>query len=120
MIRFNNDYNHGAHASILEALEEINETSYAGYGEDEWCQRGADEIRKYLGNVDGARLGYWLSCDECDVTLEDLTNKLAEKLSKEFTYEFDHVVDDEHICVRFCTNWSTSEDDVDKLLEFLS
>ena len=74
MIRFNNDYNHGTHASILEALEEINETSYAGYGEDEWCQRGADEIRKYLGNVDGARLGYWLSCDECDVTLEDLTN----------------------------------------------
>ena len=221
MIRFNNDYNHGTHASILEALEEINETSYAGYGEDEWCQRGADEIRKYLGNVDGASLGYWLSCDECDVTLEDLTNiadvfyiggtkcgalfgealvivnkklrdhfrtymkqssgilakgwllglqfytlfknglyfeltkhadelamklkqgfhnasipfymdsptnqqfviltnKLAEKLSKEFTYEFDHVVDDEHICVRFCTSWSTSEDDVDKLLEFLS
>ena len=24
--------------------------------------------------VDGARLGYWLSCDECDVTLEDLAN----------------------------------------------
>ena len=24
MIRFNNDYNHGTHASILEALEEMN------------------------------------------------------------------------------------------------
>lgn len=342
MIRFNNDYNHGAHSSILQALEDINETSYAGYGEDEWCQKGADEIRKYLGDVDvdihfmvggtpanitvitaalrpyesvicaenghinhheagsiehtghkilslpakdgkltadavretashyydhgeaefltapklvflsspseygtiyskkelleirevcdqyhmylyvdGARLGYWLSCDECDVTLEDLaniadvfyiggtkcgalfgealvivnkelrdhfrtymkqsggilakgwllglqfytlfknglyfeitkqadklamklkqgfinasipfymdsptnqqfvilTNELAEKLSREFTYEFDHVVDEDHVCVRFCTSWSTHEEDVDKLIEHLS
>ena len=342
MIRFNNDYNHGAHASILQALGDINETSYAGYGEDEWCQKGADEIKKYLGDadvdihfmvggtpanitvitaalrpyesvicaenghinhheagsiehtghkilslpakdgkltadtvretashyydhgeaefltapklvflsspseygtiyskkelleirevcdqyhmylyVDGARLGYWLSCDECDITLEDLaniadvfyiggtkcgalfgealvivnkelrdhfrtymkqsggilakgwllglqfytlfkdglyfeitkqadelamklkqgfinasipfymdsptnqlfvilTNELAEKLSREFTYEFDHVIDENHVCVRFCTSWSTREEDIDKLIEFLS
>ena len=32
MIRFNNDYNHGAHPEILEALGAINENSYGGYG----------------------------------------------------------------------------------------
>ena len=36
MIRFNNDYNQGAHPAILSALQQTNETSYAGYGEDEW------------------------------------------------------------------------------------
>ena len=52
MIRFNNDYNHGAHNAIIQAIGEINTESYAGYGEDEWCQKGADEIRKYLGGAD--------------------------------------------------------------------
>lgn len=33
MIRFNNDYNHGAHPAILEALMQTNEESYGGYGE---------------------------------------------------------------------------------------
>lgn len=32
MIRFNNDYNHGAFASILKELGATNSTSYAGYG----------------------------------------------------------------------------------------
>lgn len=48
MIRFNNDYNHGAHPSILAALENINGESYGGYGQDEWCEKAAEEIKKYL------------------------------------------------------------------------
>lgn len=52
MIRFNNDYNRGAHPAILAALGEHNEESYAGYGLDEWCGKAADEIKKYLGNTD--------------------------------------------------------------------
>ena len=39
MIRFNNDYNHGALDSILSALTATNTDSFAGYGEDIWCQR---------------------------------------------------------------------------------
>lgn len=39
MIRFNNDYNHGALDSILSALIATNTDSFAGYGEDIWCQR---------------------------------------------------------------------------------
>ena len=52
MIRFNNDYNHGAHPEILKAFLETNRNSYGGYGKDEWCEKAAAEIKKYLGEVD--------------------------------------------------------------------
>lgn len=48
MIRFNNDYNHGAHPKILEALAATNDNSYGGYGLDEWCERAAQEMQNYL------------------------------------------------------------------------
>lgn len=48
MIRFNNDYNHGAHPAILEALTKTNTESYGGYGIDSWCETASDEIKKYL------------------------------------------------------------------------
>lgn len=48
MIRFNNDYNHGAHPAILEMLGQINDKSYGGYGKDEWCEKAAQEIKKYM------------------------------------------------------------------------
>ena len=48
MIRFNNDYNHGAHPAVLEALNATNHESYGGYGLDEWCEKAEAEIKKYL------------------------------------------------------------------------
>lgn len=48
MIRFNNDYNHGAHPAILEALTKTNNESYGGYGLDFWCEKASNEIKKYL------------------------------------------------------------------------
>ncbi len=48
MIRFNNDYNRGAHPAILKALEQTNTENYGGYGIDPWCERASAEIRKYL------------------------------------------------------------------------
>ena len=54
MIRFNNDYNHGAHPKILEALTVINNDSFGGYGEDEWCKKAADLIRKKVNCPDAA------------------------------------------------------------------
>ena len=48
MIRFNNDYNRGAHPAILEALASTNDESYGGYGIDPLCQAAAEEIKKYL------------------------------------------------------------------------
>ena len=55
MIRFNNDYNHGAHPAILEALATTNTESYGGYGIDPWCRKASDEIKKYL-NCDENKL----------------------------------------------------------------
>ncbi|MCI1999076.1 MAG: aminotransferase class I/II-fold pyridoxal phosphate-dependent enzyme [Clostridia bacterium] len=51
MMRFNNDYNCGAHPEIIKALENTNNESYCGYGLDEWCLKASDEIKKYLGNA---------------------------------------------------------------------
>ena len=44
MIRFNNDYNHGAHPNILEALVRTNDTQFSGYGTDEWCDKAEKMI----------------------------------------------------------------------------
>lgn len=52
MIRFNNDYNHGAHPAVLEALARTNDESYPGYGQDVWCVRAADAIRSHLEGAD--------------------------------------------------------------------
>lgn len=52
MIRFNNDYNRGAHPAILEALARTNTFSYGGYGQDEWCERASAAIRAELDGVD--------------------------------------------------------------------
>lgn len=52
MIRFNNDYNHGAFESILNELTTTNNTSYAGYGEDAWCGRAEAVIRKLIAKED--------------------------------------------------------------------
>lgn len=52
MPRWNNDYNRGAHPSVLAALEHTNDTAYGGYGLDEWCTAASEEIKKHLGGVD--------------------------------------------------------------------
>lgn len=52
MIRFNNDYCHGAHPSVLEAISRTNDRSYPGYGLDDWCEQAADSIRSHLGGTD--------------------------------------------------------------------
>ena len=52
MIRFNNDYNHGALDSILSALTATNADSFAGYGEDIWCQRAETVIKKLVSSGD--------------------------------------------------------------------
>ena len=51
MIRYNNDYNHGAHPEILRAFVDTNDNAYGGYGKDEWCESAKTEIKKYLGDV---------------------------------------------------------------------
>ena len=52
MIRFNNDYNHGAHPEILKALQETNTESYGGYSRDPWCEKAREAIRQHLNDAD--------------------------------------------------------------------
>ena len=50
-----------------------------------------------------------------------LPNTVLQQLQdKGYAYELDHVVDDEHTCVRFCTSWATPVEAVDQLLKDLA
>ena len=48
MIRWNNDYNKGSHPEILKALQDYNDTSYGGYGLDEWCEKASNAIKNTI------------------------------------------------------------------------
>lgn len=54
MIRFNSDYTEGCHPLILERLAETNLEQTPGYGEDEYCKKAADLIRKECQAEDAA------------------------------------------------------------------
>lgn len=45
-----------------------------------------------------------------------LENSVIEKLSEKYIFEYDHKVDENRACVRFCTAWSTREDEVGQLV----
>lgn len=68
MLRFNNDYNRGAHPEILKAFVDTNNTSYAGYGTDEVCQSAKTEIKKYL-NCDNADIHFLVGGTQANVTV---------------------------------------------------
>ena len=51
-IPFLNDYNHTAHPAILDALAEIRDNAYIGYGLDTLCEEAKEDIKKYLDNED--------------------------------------------------------------------
>lgn len=68
MIRFNNDYNHGAHPAILEALAADNSNSYGGYGIDTWCEKATAEIKKYL-DCPNAAVHYLIGGTQANFTM---------------------------------------------------
>jgi len=54
MILFHNDYSEGCHDNVLDALVRTNREQTTGYGEDPYCARAAEKIRKYCGREDAA------------------------------------------------------------------
>ena len=54
MILFHNDYSEGCHEKVLEALIRTNSEQTTGYGEDMYCARAAEKIRKCCGREDAA------------------------------------------------------------------
>ena len=54
MIRFNCDYNEGAHPRILETLVKTNMEQTPGYGEDPYCEKAAKVIKDLCKKEDAA------------------------------------------------------------------
>jgi threonine aldolase len=54
MIRFNCDYLEGAHPDILACIASTNMEQCPGYGQDDYCERAAELIRKKCGSHDAA------------------------------------------------------------------
>ena len=54
MIGFNSDYMEGAHPQVLQALAESNARQTPGYGEDEYCRKAAELIRKLCVSPEAA------------------------------------------------------------------
>ena len=52
MIYFNNDYAEGCHPKVLEALAATNMEQTPGYGEDFFCEKAANLIRKVCNRED--------------------------------------------------------------------
>ena len=52
MIYFNNDYSEGCHEKVLQALIATNMAQTPGYGEDAYCARAAEKIKKLCGRED--------------------------------------------------------------------
>lgn len=68
MIFLANDYNHGAHVAILDALRATNGESYPGYGKDIWCERAATAIKKHL-NCPEAEVHFFEGGTQTNVTV---------------------------------------------------
>ena len=45
-----------------------------------------------------------------------LTEEQAEKLSEKYFYEFEFKTNTGYSCVRFCTSWATTDEEVDELI----
>ncbi len=52
MIQFQCDYNEGCHPAILEALTKTNMEQTIGYGEDEYCYKAGNAIKKAIWRDD--------------------------------------------------------------------
>ena len=39
-----------------------------------------------------------------------------ERLAQKYIFEYELKVDDTHSCVRFCTSWSTTKEEIDALV----
>ena len=70
MLRWNNDYNHGAHPEILKALAEINDQHFGGYGFDEWCDAAKSEICANFGpHADRADIHFLAGGTQANLTV---------------------------------------------------
>jgi threonine aldolase len=48
-----------------------------------------------------------------------VNNKIIEELEKEYEFELQHQVDEEHSCIRFVTSWATTTESVNYFIRYL-
>ncbi|MGO5052143.1 threonine aldolase family protein [Lachnospiraceae bacterium LCP25S3_G4] len=68
MIRFNCDYNEGAHPRILKRLIETNMEQTAGYGEDIYCERARNLIQE-ICNAPNAEVHFLVGGTQTNLTV---------------------------------------------------
>lgn len=68
MIRFNCDYNEGAHPRILDALVKTNMEQTGGYGEDEYCDAARGAIKKAC-NCEHAAVHFLVGGTQANLTV---------------------------------------------------
>lgn len=68
MIRFNCDYNEGAHPRIMDALVNTNMEQTIGYGEDEYCHAARAAIKKVC-NCDEAAIHFLVGGTQANLTV---------------------------------------------------
>ena len=80
------------------------------------ANRLADQLRATLD-----RLGYdMLIPGTTNQVFPILPNCLLEKLSDDFSFSLQEIVDEDHKAVRFCTSWATTQESVDALCDALT
>ncbi len=67
MIRFECDYGEGAHPEVIRLLTETNMEQTPGYGEDEYCEKAKEYIKKHCGaeNID---IHFLVGGTQCNMT----------------------------------------------------
>ena len=70
MIYFNNDYSEGCHEKVLEALIKTNMEQTPGYGEDFYCARAAEKIRRLCGR-EGVAVHFLVGGTQANLTVID-------------------------------------------------
>lgn len=64
--------------------------------------------------------GYSLASDSSTNQLFPIfTNEMVERLSKDFSFNIDRKIDEEHTSIRFVTSWATTEESVNALIKAL-
>lgn len=70
MVLFQCDYTEGAHPKLMERLVETNMEQWTGYGEDAYCKRAADKIRKACGD-EGLAVHFLVGGTQTNMTVID-------------------------------------------------
>ena len=77
-------------------------------------------IKEYFVDAKGLHIKPATVHPKATENIDEIVDIVKTLVDKGYAYEMDHVVDDEHTCVRFCTSWATPVEAVDQLLQDLA